>query len=358
MASSQSVAAAEMIIANHAFFFIEDSALFAEATLIFHEYLITIDSEVRLIWRRKITGATVLFFLNRYIMVFRNAITIASYPSIGNTFSLVAPAHAAFSTLRVYALSGRDWRIAAVVCFIMLGPIIANVYDLPQEKPVNLPPPYNCEVANSVATATDTKRKYPSSVYNVVVIASRVSLIVGDAIVLAVTWWKTYRIKKAADAAQMRTSIVDLILRDGTIYFATMLLLNVLHIVINFVETVSFMGDIANTLTSILISRFIMNLRDIDGKDTGQNSAWTGAASEIGTWRAVPGQGGHQQSSDARGTIMFASHVAESMGGDLVHSMRISTDSDSQFSCDTPDGGQTGSAIEEKVMAEDTSVTV
>lgn len=48
-----------------------------------------------------------------------------------------------------------------------------------------------------------------------VVLGSRISLIAGDALVLAVTWWKTYRLKKAADAAHVKTSIVALLLRDG-----------------------------------------------------------------------------------------------------------------------------------------------
>ncbi|KAI0820864.1 hypothetical protein BC628DRAFT_1465142, partial [Trametes gibbosa] len=251
----------------------------------------------------------------------------------------------AFSTLRVYAICGRDWRIAAFVCFAMMGPIVGNIYDLPSERPVNLPPPYNCEVGNSVTI----------QLMFLVVLVSRISLIVGDAVVLAVTWWKTYRIKKAADAAQMKTSIIDLLLRDGSCcLLQTMLLLNILHIVINYVESVSFMGDIANVLTSVLISRFIMNLRDIDGKDTGQDSEWTGSGNGLGTWRAVQGRGGDE--SETRGTILFASNFAESMGGDLVHSMHTSTVPDSELSNDTQDDGQTGSAIEGKEVEGSISV--
>ena len=34
--------------------------------LIFFEYLLTFDQEVRLFWRKKFTGAVALFFANRY----------------------------------------------------------------------------------------------------------------------------------------------------------------------------------------------------------------------------------------------------------------------------------------------------
>ncbi|KAI0631851.1 hypothetical protein C8Q77DRAFT_1228907 [Trametes polyzona] len=327
MSTSQSITSAETIISNHAFFFIEDCALFAEATLIFSEYLITFDSEVQLIWRRKVTGASVLFFLNRYIMLFQNAITIASYWSIPDLVRLNPSMRQcvalgwmdivlnllpyfiwnAFSTLRVYALCGREWRLALVVCVLMMGPIVANAYNIPTQKPDNLPPPYNCQVDNAVTVALHTKCV-------VLVLGSRISLIVGDSLVLAVTWWKTYRLKKAADAAHIKTSLVELLLRDGTIYFGTMLVLNVLHIAINFVEQVSFMGDIADVLTSILVSRFIMNLRDIDGKDIGLDSAHTDGIEGPGAWHAASSSGGHESG------LVFASDFVASMGGPLERS--------------------------------------
>ncbi|OJT11720.1 hypothetical protein TRAPUB_11782 [Trametes pubescens] len=343
---AESVSAAEEIVANRAFFFIDDCANFAEATLIFYEYCITVDSEIRLIWQRKFSGASVLVFLNRYIMIFDNAITVGSYWPISNLIrrfystSYIYPTQSCdptlvhsspFSTLRVYALCGRDWRIAALVCLLMTGPIIANAYNIPTQTPVNLPQPYNCEVDNAVTIALHTKyvprlpllsssrftfsprahwQTYVSQFaqrartattlnYNwgAVVLGSRISLIVGDALVLAVTWWKTYRLKRAADAARVKTFIVELLLRDGTIYFGTMLVLNVLHIIINFVEQVSFMGDIADVLTSILVSRFLMNLRALDAQETGQASA-SGAP---GTWHAVPGA----DSAGGGGSLVF-----------------------------------------------------
>ncbi|KAI0641614.1 hypothetical protein C8Q79DRAFT_918968 [Trametes meyenii] len=328
--SSETVTTAEQIIANHAFFFIDNIADWTEATLILYEYCITLDSEIRLIWRRKITGASVIFFINRYLMVVRESITVASFWPISDpvrvTGSLTGLFRCnglgymdiilsllpyfvwnVFSTLRVYAISGRNWLIAAFVAFIMLGPICANLYNAPLLKPDNMPSPYNCSEDNAVTVATHLK----------LTLISRLSIIVGDATVLVVTWWKTYRLKKAADAARVRTSIVDLLLRDGTVYFATMLVLNVLHIAINFVLQVSFMGDIADVLVSILVSRFIMNLREYDAKDTGQLSHTSSAARDgLGSWHlASPG------AVDERTTLAFASGFIESMAAPLEHSI-------------------------------------
>lgn len=62
-----------------------------QLALIFYEYAITIDNEVRLIWRRRITGASVIFFLNRYIMIADSIITIASFPAMSNLVSCLQP---------------------------------------------------------------------------------------------------------------------------------------------------------------------------------------------------------------------------------------------------------------------------
>ncbi|KAI0641629.1 hypothetical protein C8Q79DRAFT_919235, partial [Trametes meyenii] len=93
-----------------------------------YEYLITFEDGFRLIWRGKLTGASVIFLLDRqYIIVVQNAITIASIVPLPNTVRLWPPMYAAFSTLRVYAISGRDWRISSVVCVLMLRPLVSNI---------------------------------------------------------------------------------------------------------------------------------------------------------------------------------------------------------------------------------------
>ena len=39
------------------------------SALIFFEYLLTFDQEVRLFWGKKLTGAVALFFVNRYTTI-------------------------------------------------------------------------------------------------------------------------------------------------------------------------------------------------------------------------------------------------------------------------------------------------
>ena len=46
--------------------------------LVFYDYVITLDHEINLFWKRKFTGATILFLLNRYLLVLFYIIDIAS----------------------------------------------------------------------------------------------------------------------------------------------------------------------------------------------------------------------------------------------------------------------------------------
>ncbi|OCH86019.1 hypothetical protein OBBRIDRAFT_797601 [Obba rivulosa] len=66
-----------------------------------------------------------------------------------------------------------------------------------------------CLVARNVTIAMDTN----------LTIISRSCLIGSDAIVLAVTWARSYSTKKMVDVANVKVPLVSLLLRDGTFYF-------------------------------------------------------------------------------------------------------------------------------------------
>ncbi|KAI0368198.1 hypothetical protein BV20DRAFT_948629, partial [Pilatotrama ljubarskyi] len=258
---------------------------------------------------------------------------------------------AAFMTLRVCALSGRDWRTASLVCLLMVGPIADNVCAIPLQTPDHMPPPYNCEVDNVVSVAVDLN-KYADFLQSdhrcflsVLTPFFADTHIAADSMALIVTWWKTYRLKKAADAARVKTSIADLLLRDVCFTAGTMLVLNVLHVMINHVDQVSFMGDIVSALTSILASRFMMNLRDIDRKDIGQVSR---SADGVDTWHANanPREEGQWTASEQGGTIVFerAGDFVDSTGGRLEHSMARLEDDESWI--EGEEVGQVDSSVE------------
>ena len=73
------------------------------------EYLITFDQEVNLFWKRKITGATILFFFNRYIVLLLYVMNISGSGSLSKSVQVSLPACGTFpiaSSLTVIHLQG------------------------------------------------------------------------------------------------------------------------------------------------------------------------------------------------------------------------------------------------------------
>ncbi|OBZ69330.1 hypothetical protein A0H81_10860 [Grifola frondosa] len=230
---SDTGASATEVIAEYQNYFIGAACDMATLSLIFYEYIVTFDREVQSIWGRKFTGATVLFILNRYLMFLKYPINFASYFPVTDKV-----------------------------------PIGTNIYLYSRQTSANYPLPIGCSWFNDI----------PDEVYIIpldrhqlspVLVVTRASLILSDVIVLAITWWKTYEIKRAASQANLTASLAMLLLRDGTLYFVVLLTFNVLHVAFVFTGQFTMSLVFEEPLTSILISRFLLNLREVSL--SGQN---------------------------------------------------------------------------------------
>ncbi|TBU29425.1 hypothetical protein BD311DRAFT_626828, partial [Dichomitus squalens] len=106
-------------------------------------------------------------------------------------------------------------------------------------------------------------------------LASRLSLIGADLFVLCVTWYKTretVRISRTHMHRKTRT-FAGCLLRDGTIYFLTLLTLSVLHVAFTltsvaehgFYDTTSIIVQLEEPydLTSVLTARFLIDLQKV-----------------------------------------------------------------------------------------------
>ncbi|EMD34705.1 hypothetical protein CERSUDRAFT_116893 [Gelatoporia subvermispora B] len=103
-------------------------------------------------------------------------------------------------------------------------------------------------------------------------VATRVCVIAADLVVLLITWRRTYSIKR--DSPQPGVSAV--LLRDGTAYFLALLSLNLLNIVGNVTNFFSLASSFFIPLSSIIITRFFLNLRQ--SAYSTQGSADSGAS--------------------------------------------------------------------------------
>ncbi|KAL1941683.1 hypothetical protein VTO73DRAFT_7122 [Trametes versicolor] len=336
------------------------------------EYVITFDREVALVWSRKVNSASMLFLLNRYIMLVQFAVQLPLSFTISDEWAdtpdecrvlnrvlavfSIAPyfVWAAFSALRAYAMSNRTWPIAILVFLLSITTACYNIYNFVKIVPINLPAPIFCIPTFPGITPTFIDQYvrpslYDSSPYNanrkfstaVRTTATRICLIIADALVIGVTWWRTWRFRVTAAQANVRTTFLQLLLRDGTIYFVILLILNILQIIVRITAQANFITTFEEPLTAILISRFLMNLREVDfaARDEPCGSASDpGAAADSAldfADRSHFTQSGTAHTGTVRG---FVDSFVSPLGTQLDHDLLFASDSS-----DTRDGEQTGS---------------
>ena len=56
--------------------------------LVIYEYLVTFSTEVQLFWAREVTGASVLFFANRYILLVYTLLALFQLLPVINTVAV------------------------------------------------------------------------------------------------------------------------------------------------------------------------------------------------------------------------------------------------------------------------------
>ncbi|KAI0740428.1 hypothetical protein C8Q76DRAFT_707696 [Earliella scabrosa] len=277
----------------------------AAIALLMYEYLDTLPDEVNLFWGRKCTGASVLFFINRYCSLLFYIFVKKDYwmltqavcetyvkASWGLSLLQYLP-WAGFSVLRVYALS-RSYTLAGltlVFFMITIGLNLSHVWSLSKALAV---PQLGCFA-------------YENASLQVIigfVAASRGALILADILVLSVTWVKLH---KRTSTLSNRHSLRYILLRDGTVYCICLFLLNTLDLVLTELSitsssyySMSYLVLLAEPLTAILISRFMLDLQAVDHRNRNHNST-------LGTIGTQTG----------RGTLFFARAIG-SLGASSI----------------------------------------
>ncbi|PIL25526.1 hypothetical protein GSI_12413 [Ganoderma sinense ZZ0214-1] len=99
--------------------------------LILHDYLVTFRQEVNMFWTRKLNGAAILFYLNRYAFITVYAIyQLTTYAPISDERcdmpTLSYAVWALFAGLRAYALSW-NWPLGLFVLLLQCVPIGINL---------------------------------------------------------------------------------------------------------------------------------------------------------------------------------------------------------------------------------------
>ncbi|OCH89118.1 hypothetical protein OBBRIDRAFT_826730 [Obba rivulosa] len=260
--------------------YVETCCVLAAIAITIQEHITTVADEVEFVWGRRISSSVLLFHLNRWLILLWAFATLLAFPSVSTVPVCIAQnlspqgisimlylVWAAFSALRVYGVSNGSRFFALVVCTLNVIPAALNIYcsmisysyDI-----VNLPViGTTCIISGTVPKATMTKYT----------IASRTCIIASDVIVIVMTWRATRRLVQDATRIGIKMPIPTMLLKDGSIYFALLLTLNIIQVAGFATDTFLYaVGIFGTPLSSIIVSRFLLGIRCAASKQSGEVS--------------------------------------------------------------------------------------
>ncbi|EMD38314.1 hypothetical protein CERSUDRAFT_64576 [Gelatoporia subvermispora B] len=233
--------------------------------MILFDHALSLGQEVRVMRGRNISSVTLLFHVNRWLtfiyaltgilfLVNWNVLPVSSTISALSDVCdiLLYVVWAIFSAIRVYALSRGQWLLALCVFALSFVPAATNVYNRVTTEIVVVTVPFVGLTCTDVSKLSEDANIH-------FIIATRVCVMVSDIVVLLVTWMQTWTTRRAADRANIDSPIATMLLRDGD----ALLALNVLQIVGFITNVFVYAVQVFITpLSAIIISHFLMNLRD------------------------------------------------------------------------------------------------
>ncbi|KAM5541391.1 hypothetical protein V8D89_004945 [Ganoderma adspersum] len=269
------------IVAEYSNLFVTNCCFTASSVVFMYEYFITVGEEAKYFWKHKVTGASAIFFLNRYIPLTFYALDFTGFASMSDQSDHYS---VAFSGSRAFALTNRNWLILFLIGGLSFMPVIINLIPAHYGLTGEIVPVIGCVVSDS--TPEDVGRRLATQTF--LTIISRASIIAADSLLILVTWISLFRKHTKLSLTFGAATLAEVLLRDGTIYFVSVILplvppsplpliprkrsvlmvLNVLHLTFSLVsvaipalQNASYMTAFTDPITSILVQRFMLHLQ-------------------------------------------------------------------------------------------------
>ncbi|KAJ4466831.1 hypothetical protein C8J55DRAFT_526464 [Lentinula edodes] len=236
-------------------------------TLLYYDYFLTIEGEVNLFWTyRSLTWAPVMFYLTRYFSILGSIPIMLGHFSLGHVKLCLSfqTYHQYYSLalqmfigvlllLRTYALFERNFKVLVLLVVVGLALVIFGIVVLAWGR-------------NEIQfTATVTMNQAGCRLWLDQRDASCLALVWGgmllfDFLVFSLTFYKALTLQRDG-----RMTLLSVLMRDGTIYFGVMAISNIgniLTFLLGSSQTRGMATTFANSISSIMISRLMFNLRD------------------------------------------------------------------------------------------------
>ncbi|KAM5531470.1 hypothetical protein V8D89_014860 [Ganoderma adspersum] len=256
----------------------------AASVLVLYEAIITTGDNVRFFWGRKLTGASVLFWLNKWLAVLCYAFSLASNLRLSDrvcaavatatisTGNLLYLVWGSFTALRIYAL-WKTWILSSIILLLSVVPVGLNMSHFH----------FGLTGVNYPVLGCVGQDPTPVSLEKLWTIVSRTCLILTNCLAIIATWFAT---RKGSGfrhvGASGRRTLAGVPLWDGLIYFLILTTLDCLHMIITLLSineliastnSVSYLTQFTIPLSAILVSRFMLHLQSANARSMGLTSS-------------------------------------------------------------------------------------
>ncbi|KAJ3557931.1 hypothetical protein NM688_g1207 [Phlebia brevispora] len=233
--------------------------VYAALALASYEHMITFRHECEFLWRRRWTAGTWLFIANRYTLLASIIAQVVPFSSqISCMFAALILPPAVFSALRVFALT-RNYVAGCMVLFSFV-PVGIDLYQARRDV-------YHYDYDPILGSQCFSR----STLSNFTAFSCKSStscMIAPDLVAVVTTWVKTYHHVRQAASVGIKVSFGAKLIQYGTLYFAVLLAVTILPLVITLTPSIAqFTGPMnifIDILPNILISRFLINLRQVE----------------------------------------------------------------------------------------------
>ncbi|KAL7284290.1 hypothetical protein ACG7TL_001573 [Trametes sanguinea] len=232
----------------------------AACVMLFYDMALTFGDEVEKIWKQRFTGATVLWFLNRYLSPLGYIVVIVSFhdPSWSKTTCqryvlfpevlkvFTATAVGIIFILRLYSIYSKRTFILYGFGALLLAELGVKIWSFSDGTMLELPPGF----VGCILTGDR-------------IFGTWVAELVFDSVIFCATLYRTitlYRRTIMRDAQ----SLITVIMRDGIMYFMAIFASNLVTVMMFIFATPDLKvinASFSTLITTLMVSRLMLNLR-------------------------------------------------------------------------------------------------
>ncbi|OCH91426.1 hypothetical protein OBBRIDRAFT_792257 [Obba rivulosa] len=237
----------------------------ASCVMLFYDIALTFGDEVEKIWKQRFTGATFLWFMNRYISPLGYIVVIVSFndpkwhgPACNHYVLypealkiVTASAVGAIFILRLYSIYSRNNKILVGFTVLLLAELGTKIWAFTDGAALQLPPGF----VGCILTGKSAPGKR--------IVYTWVAELVFDSAVFFATLYRTLSLYRSTHISEAQ-SLIGVIMRDGIMYFAVIFMSNLVTVLIfllapDDLKVVN--ASFSTLITSLMVSRLMLNLR-------------------------------------------------------------------------------------------------